>query len=369
MDTPKTKDWLIVGFPNRLRKRPYVGRPAAFGCCVWLAISALAGSSWPQDSQPAATQTEVRPVGQAAPPVDVPAALRGSAGRIQYVGPDTFILLDGEGRPQPVPGMSYEDFLTAWKQIQEVSASNRQPRYVIEDVHIDGTADERRAKLKFELKVWLLTKEPVAVPLGLGGSILEGQPSFGQELAVGSRPSAIGQTASPTADPQQPIAPATDFLAFDPARGGWVAWFSGQLGGRHTLSLEVLVPLSHDGAETTLPIASPRSLVTRFSIDVRSAAKDFSVTSGTVLSQQPTADGTRLEIAGPVGQFALSWKAAASAPELGSVLAARGAIQVSIDGRSVRTDAAAYGAKLRRQIRPLPHALACRRQVDSRETC
>ncbi|MEX2316874.1 MAG: hypothetical protein WD669_06970 [Pirellulales bacterium] len=300
-----------------------------------------------QDARPLATEPATQAAGESGTLPEVPAAIRGLSGRIEYVGPDTFILLDADGRPQPVPGMSYEDFLAAWKKAQNVSPPDRQPRFVVEDVHIGGTADERRAVLKYELTVRLLTNEPVAVPLALSAAILQGQPRFwktsqesrvkSQEPEVPTGGSVAPERSVPALDSQLST---LDFLAFDAERGGWVAWFNGQPGERHTLSFDMLVPLSHDGAATMLSIGCPRALVSRLTVEVRPAAKDFGVTSGTVLSQEPTPGGTRLEIAGAMGQFAFSWKpAASSTPELGSVLAARGAIRVSIDGRSVRSDA------------------------------
>ena len=51
--------------------------------------------------------------GRAAPVLQTP--LRDGDERVQYVGPDTYILRDAQGRLQSMPGMTYEDFLAAWK--------------------------------------------------------------------------------------------------------------------------------------------------------------------------------------------------------------------------------------------------------------
>src|SRR4051812_19826442 len=56
------------------------------------------------------------------------------SGLFQYVGPDTFILLDSQGRPQPVPGMTYEDFVAAWKKLNQPTKQDSQPRYTIERI-------------------------------------------------------------------------------------------------------------------------------------------------------------------------------------------------------------------------------------------
>src|SRR3954466_12293360 len=77
-------------------------------------------------------------------------------GPIQYVGPDTYILLDAQGRPQPVPGMTYEDFLAAWKKLNQPVNQQAEPRYTIEHITFVGKANRERAELKFNAVVHLL---------------------------------------------------------------------------------------------------------------------------------------------------------------------------------------------------------------------
>ena len=98
--------------------------------------------------------------------------------RVQYVGPDTYILRDAQGRPQSMPGMTYEDFLAAWKRLQQVDEADRRPRYAIDRVVIEGRARDRHAELQCEITVRLLTEEPVDVPLGMAEAILQGEARF-----------------------------------------------------------------------------------------------------------------------------------------------------------------------------------------------
>jgi hypothetical protein len=284
-----------------------------------------------QHSSPASQQpADARPAGSPAADASgdssrsevVPRAVRHLSGRIQYVGPDTYILLDASGRPQPVPGMTYEDFLAAWKQARQVAPADRQPRVVLEDARISGTADARHAKLKYELTVRLLTDQPVDVPLGLGGAILQGQPKF------------AGAAPPLNRDHPAPV------LEFDAQRGGLIGWFVGQPGERHILSFDVLVPLSHDGRDISLPLGCPRALTSRLTVDVKPAAAEVNTTSGALVASTPIAGGARLEVTGFAGQFRLSWKNISDeTPELSTVLSAAGALQMTIDGRSVRTTA------------------------------
>src|SRR5215208_2233490 len=120
---------------------------------------------------------------EAAPKAEtLPAANAGEPARptgpIQYVGPDTYILLDAQGRPQPVPGMTYEDFLAAWKKLNNPANADNQPRFTIESIRFDGQTHGSRAELKLEVTIHLLANGPVNVPLGLVGAVLQGEPQF-----------------------------------------------------------------------------------------------------------------------------------------------------------------------------------------------
>jgi hypothetical protein len=256
-----------------------------------------------------------------------------AAGRIRYVGPDTYILLDSEGRPQPMPGMSYEDFLAAWKKLNATEMPERQPGYEIENLDFDGQVVGERTELDCLTTVRLLADGSADVPLGLVGSILQGDPRFGKA-------SPEGQSNSPAAPP---TVKGTEFehLKYDANLGGYVARFVGRSGDRRTLSLHLIVPLQHDGSETTLPINCPRALSSKLTLKTGSEISEVRANSGTLLSQAAAPKGgTIVKVAGPVGLFRLTWQSAAKdSPAIASVLNALGAIHVTIDGRGVRSDA------------------------------
>ena len=122
-------------------------------------------------------------------------------GPIQYVGPDTYILLDAEGRPQPVPGMTYEDFLAAWKKLNKPATPDSQPRFTIESIKIDGQTHGQRAELKLDVTIHLLADGSVNVPLGLVGAILQGEPRFDKPMRrrkQAAKDAASAQTKSRT---------------------------------------------------------------------------------------------------------------------------------------------------------------------------
>ncbi len=301
---------------------------------AWLAVCLLSGAATAQEVEPATSEATPAPAVDA--PTDAPDAATAApastslphrlAGPIQYVGPDTYILLDEQGRPQPVLGMPYEDFVAAWRESQQWDATRSQPRYTIEDVHIAGRVRQRRAELEVEVTVRLLSDQPVVVPLRLAGAILRAQPDF---VATGAADAASGANATPA------------YLDYDPERGGFVAGLRGRPDERRTLKLSTLVPLEQSGTDTALELTCPRGLVSGLSLDVDSAVVDANVSDGTTLSTTPLDDGgTRLAVSGLAGQFRLAWKTAgADQAELATVLSATGAILVTIDGRSVQTDA------------------------------
>ena len=100
-------------------------------------------------------------------------------GPIEYVGPDTYILLDAEGRPQPVLGMTYDEFVAAWKKLQNVEAGVA--RAAVHDrrtARSRGRAKDDRAELHVEVTVRCASAGPIRVPLGMANAILKEQPRW-----------------------------------------------------------------------------------------------------------------------------------------------------------------------------------------------
>ncbi len=323
---------LTKSTPRRLRACWLVG---IVGLMLAIGATRLAAqNSAPADAgESAAAQTSAPPKEPAVPPKSPP-RIGSGAGRIQYVGPDTYILLDAEGQPQSVPGMTYEDFLAAWKQLQKIENADRRPRYTIESINIDGQANQDRAELRFDAAIHLLTDEPVAVPLGLVGAILHGEPRIGAPDDVAT------ETGSDNRETGR-SKPQDEYLSYDPENGGFIARLAGRVGERRAVSLNLVVPLARDGAQAILPLNCPRALSSNLTLSVDAPVTEVNVNNGTVLAREPTAQGgTRLAVAGAVGPFQLAWQTGENrSGELGTVLDAVGAIQVSIDGRSVRSDA------------------------------
>ena len=249
---------------------------------------------------------------------------------IEYVGPDTYILLDRQGRPQPVPGMTYEDFMAAWKQAQQLESAERQPRFTIESVQMDARAAGRLAELRFSATVHLLADGAVDVPLGLVGAVLQGRPEF-RRVEPGEN-----RNGDPAGDSHS----AQAYADYDPNGAGFTAHFDGRASERYRLSLSLLVPLTNDGGGTTLLLTCPRAVFSKLTLDVNSPISEATAIGGTLIGKEAIAGGTRLAVAGVMGPFRLTWQTSeAKSDELATVLSAEGAVRISIDGRSVRSDA------------------------------
>ncbi len=275
-------DAMNVSEPNRRGPRVHFPAPCSLFFLLIGLVAGFAQFAAAQDAPAVGSDNEPRAVAPSprveAPPNGVPAHLGELSGRIQYVGPDTYILIDAEGRPQPVPGMTYEDFMAAWKEAHKIDPHSRQPRYAIESVEFHGRTKDQTAELQVEIALRLLTDEPVDVPLGLIGAILKGQPRF-ERRSTESTGNPSGREASHDA------ASDDEFLDYQPDHGGFVARFVGRPSERHILTLDLLVPLSRNGAETTLPLNCPRTFVSNLTLDVNPAASDASVSNGTLLSR------------------------------------------------------------------------------------
>ena len=240
-------------------------------------------------------------------------------------------MLDSDGRPQPMPGMTYEDFLAAWKKLNQPKAADDQPGFTIQSIRFDGTAQDQRAELKFEATILILAEGSVEVPLGLVGGILQDKPQFGHGAPTGEQPAADNAAAGSS----------DDYLAYDPEHGGYIAHISGRAGELRTVSFGLIVPLLRDGSEITLPINCPRTLSSQLNLTINTPIAEARAANGAILSQELVNNSqTIVKVAGATGLFRLTWQSAGrDSPTATSVLNALGSVRVSIDGRGVRSDA------------------------------
>lgn len=298
-----------------------------------LALSLGALPAYPQDSSTEtppsdSKQSDTNAKGTSTAQANASPAAQSS---VEYVGPDTYLLLDANGRPQLMPGMTYEDFLSAWKKLNAPEKSEARPRYAIESLDFDGRVIGQRAELECVATVQFMDDGPIDVPLGLVGAILRGEPQFDAVT-----PSGNGKSSTATSTPSEP-----EHLTYNPDRGGFLARFIGHSGDKRKLTLGLIVPLQHEGSETTLPLNCPRALASQLSVKLDSEVTEVRTNTGAIVSQpQKSGDGVAIKVAGPAGIFRLTWQnATKDAPAVASILNALSAIRTTIDGRGIRSDA------------------------------
>ena len=262
----------------------------------------------------------------AEPPLEAPPRVDGP---VQYVGPDTYILLDADGHPQPMLGMKYEDFVAAWKESQHVQSTTTAPRFVIESVDFTGQVRSDHAELTGKIVVRQMIEAPAAVPLGMAAAILR-EPAHCELVAgnVTSTPAAKDDSGGPS------------FVDYDRQQGGFVARLYGRKGERFEILLPMLVPLVRDGSETSLRLNIPQTTVGKLSLEMDTPVGTTTVSNGSILTTEPASHGaTRFAVAGLASDFQLAWSPAdRQQAELATVLSAVGNQLVSIDGHSIRTD-------------------------------
>ena len=245
---------------------------------VALGLPALGES--PADSQPltenppaavAASDPSIKVAGDAAPPGQrAELALPTGELPVRHVGPDTFILLDKDGNPQPFLGFPYEVFMRAWQKSElQQGDTIRKPRFIIEALEINGSALGSYAKLQVTVRVTLLTEQRIAVPLSMAGAIVRPE-SLAKQTRAGMQ------------------------ISSNERQGGLVAWIQGQPGDQREVTLQVIVPLEIVGSETILRFNCPRAVASEIAIEIADSVVAEATTGQAIVSKQKLDNGNTL---------------------------------------------------------------------------
>jgi len=240
------------------------------------------------------------------------------SGKLEDVGPDTFILLDAEGNPQPVLNMGWEDFFAAWQQQQALSttATDSSTKYTLEECELVGTLESNYATVTATFTIKLHTSEPTDVPLGFSGAILRKLPDSPTNLN--------GR-----------------FLTRNPDQGGYAASLLGEPGDVKTVELELWTPIRREGDRATLRLLTPRANTNTVLLVSRDTLRSITASEGALLTTKTLLAGnSRIEAEHGGGELSLRWQdARRPTGQFDSVLTAKGKIFATIDGSSVRTQA------------------------------
>ena len=239
--------------------------------------------------------------------------------RSNALAPDTYILLDKQGNPQPVLNMPLEEFIEAWKAKQALrsDADEEAPGFTLDECRLIGTLEGTHAELSAELRLTLHTDAPVEVPLGMAGAVLRKLPTPPTARSDGR------------------------YLRYDPALGGYLATLVGEPGDEVRIALDLMVPVRRDGTRATLEMLAPRATKGSLVLISPKAIQSVVAGEGVLLSTAPiSSGGLKIDAQGVAGEFSLSW---VDRPEIadpvGSVLSSSSDVLVSIDGRDVRYSA------------------------------
>lgn len=240
------------------------------------------------------------------------------SGKLEDVGPDTYILLDSQGNPKPVFNMSWEDFYAAWQQQQAVaeSAADSSTQYTLETCEVVGTLESNYATVTATFTIKLHTGEPTDVPLGFSGAILRKLPNSPTNLS--------GR-----------------FLTRNPEQGGYVASLLGEPGDTKTVQLELWTPVRREGDRATLRLLTPRANTNTVLLVSKDTLRSVTASEGALLNTQTLLAGnSRIEAEHGGGELSLRWQdARRPSGQFDSVLTAKGKIFATLDGSSVRTQA------------------------------
>lgn len=291
--------------------------PAAwFGwCLLCLAVASCADLAGGQTDEPAATPevAEAGDSGDQGQPVSPAYELDG---KIETVGPDTFLLLDKQGNTKPVLGMSFEEFMAAWKLQQALRAEVEQAEraYTLDECQIRGTLESNHARLTATFRITLHNERAVEVPLRLSGAFLRRLP-------------------------EGPARPDGRYLHYDTDRGGYVATLEGQPGETKRVELELIAAVDREGNRSQLRLLLPRATMGALDLESPQAIEGVIANGGVDLRSEPLpGGGMRVTTTGIGGELVLSWEDRREPREqLAPVLGATGRLVSLIDGRSVRT--------------------------------
>lgn len=281
---------------------PSVGAHTLLWCAVALAQ---------QPGPPAAAE----PVKPASAPVPAP-IVESPALQVKELQPSLYYLKDKDGNLQPVPNFRFEDFEEMVKRKHRLDQSDQTPRYTLQSLSVQGTAQGNRAELTVKLSILMRDENWVRIPLRLEEAVLR---EAAQYHGAGQQ-----------------------FLHFEEGGDGYVCWIRGGQAQPHTLTLNVLAPVTTVGDETRLKLSTPRATTSelRLKVPVEGALGEVS-DGATLLTPSKVGEGTtELTAMGLGGDFELTWrKPGHRGAETETVLESMGSILVKIEGRNVNTDA------------------------------
>jgi hypothetical protein len=279
--------------------------------------STVAQRSGAAEKQPDSSEPGGNTKSGAKQPNDRPDQRRQGSGVAESateVKPEVHYLRDRQGQLVPVPGISYEDFVELFRLKQELDQPPEVPRYSLRELIGEGQAKGDNATIQIQLRLRLNETGWTAVPLDLSQCTLTGPAVYKGD--------------------------GDYLLHFDSKSNQYILWLNGRPRSDHELSLNVVAPLSANGIETALQLSLPKAAASKLVLDVPGNVTANSNTTQSVVDVIARDDTTStLSTIGVASNFTLTWSPRDRSSEpLPLLLETTGAILVTIDGRSVRSE-------------------------------
>lgn len=283
----------------------------AFSQCVWV-FGLICLCLVVTATHALAQQDATTPLDSAAEP-DEKSSAETESGRLSIVNLDTYFLKDASGKPIPVIGFPYEEFLRLYNLDRKLTQPERRPQFSIQHVSISGSSTKERADLTVEVRVTTSAGKWVRVPLGLNDVV-------------------------PTQTVQYEGS-GEYFLHFDDT-GGYVAWFKGSDSKQHVLKLNVLVTVDRVVDQHRIKLNLPLSTSSFFKLVVPGQRIQAAISEqagqrgASLLSRKVTSEGdTELTAVGLPQDFSIRWHNRPTNPgSEATVIQAVGNVLVNIMG-------------------------------------
>jgi hypothetical protein len=236
-----------------------------------------------------------------------------SSGGIREAKPETMYVRDKDGRLVPFV-MSYEELHRLLLQDLKLNQPGPAlPPYSLQDVTIQGTADQRQADFTIGISVRVQSEGWIRVPLRFNDAVLRESPKHQGEGEF--------------------------FLEYEKEGGGYVWFLKGPADKLQTLTLHMTVPIREVGNESRLSLQMPRATSSQFTLTVPFSDVIASA-SGGVLQVRKQEQQTQFLVAGLNGDFQLAWRRGDTKPaQVGPLLDVRSETLVTIEGqRQVSAD-------------------------------
>ena len=230
------------------------------------------------------------------------------------VKPEVHYLRDRNGQLVPVPGIAYEEFIDLFRQKAQLNPRREVPRYALRELIANGQAKGDRATIQVQIGLRLNEGGWTAVPLGLSECTLNGEVNYRGE--------------------------GDYFLLFDNDSNQYIAWLKGETRSDHELTFSVVAPVSAGGGSTAMQLSLPKAASSKLVLDVPGNVTARSTAPHAVVEVAAIDDSaTRISAIGVTGNVSLAWSERDRATEaLPLLLETTGAVLVTIDGRSVRSE-------------------------------